>query len=127
MGLMDYRARAGGFALIFTSAFALSLATMAPAPAWAQVIPGRPNAEAGAELAQKVCSNCHLTGAAAGEGSSANVDVPSFKQIANMQGQTAEAISGAIALPAHPMPMIQLTREETGHLTEYILSLRESD
>jgi mono/diheme cytochrome c family protein len=94
--------------------------------AQAQKIPGQPHAETGAALAQKLCTNCHLIGAA-GQQTSASADVPSFKEIANLKGQSRERIMTAIALPAHTMPMIELTREETSDLAEYILSLKTAD
>lgn len=91
----------------------------------AQSIPGRPDAKAGAMLANKVCSNCHLTGA--GAQIQAQADVPSFKEIANRPDQSAEAIIAGVLLPKHPMPEIQLTRDERDHLAAYILTLRSVD
>ena len=104
------------------SAMALLLLS---APAIPQEIPGRPSAEAGAELAAKVCSNCHLTGDPSQ--TSAKADVPTFHEIANREQQSADEITARIVLPKHPMPEIQLTRDERGHLAAYIMSLRASE
>jgi hypothetical protein len=54
-----------------------------------------------------------------------NADIPSFHEIANMQGQTAGAIMAHIVLPKHPMPTIPLTKSELTDLAAYILSLRD--
>ncbi len=82
-----------------------------------------PDAKTGKELASELCVSCHVVSR---EASSATIsaDVPSFTTIANKQGQTAEAIAGAIVIAHPPMPQIQLTREEIGDLAAYILTLR---
>ena len=54
-----------------------------------------------------------------------NADVPSFREIANLQGQTAGDIMAHIMLPKHPMPQIPLTKSELADLAAYILSLRD--
>jgi hypothetical protein len=56
-----------------------------------------------------------------------NIDVPSFREIANKQGQTSGAIMAHIVLPKHPMPVISLTNPELADLAAYILSLREKE
>ncbi len=78
----------------------------------------------GAELAARLCSNCHLVGASQQE--HANADIPSFPEIANKGGQTAGSIMAQIMLPKHPMPTIPLTTREVGDLAAYIMTLRES-
>jgi mono/diheme cytochrome c family protein len=84
-----------------------------------------PDPGTGRELADKLCTGCHIVG---NEVASAAVpaDVPSFKAIADKPGQTTEAIAGRIVVPHPPMPEIQLTREEIGDLATYILSLRSA-
>jgi mono/diheme cytochrome c family protein len=77
----------------------------------------------GKQLAESLCTNCHLVGTATQE--QANPDVPSFPEIANLEGQTAGAIIGRIILPKHPMPQIPLTKNELRDLAAYIMSLRE--
>jgi mono/diheme cytochrome c family protein len=114
------------FRLTALGALAFGVLVLAPGSAHAQKIPGQPHAETGAALAQKICTNCHLIGAS-GQQTSASADVPSFKEIANLKGQSRERITMSIALPTHAMPMIELTREETSDLAEYILSLKTAD
>ncbi|MGA8692010.1 MAG: c-type cytochrome [Methyloceanibacter sp.] len=86
-------------------------------------VPGRPDPVHGKELAERLCTNCHLVGSARQE--HANADVPSFHEIANLQGQTAGTITAHIILPKHPMPQIPLTKSEIADLSVYILSLRD--
>ena len=77
-------------------------------------------------LAEKLCTNCHLVGSAQQQ-QPANADVPSFKEIADREDQTAGAITARIMLPKHPMPQIPLTKAELADLAAYILSLRDGD
>ena len=86
---------------------------------------GAPDPRYGKKLAASLCSNCHLVGDV--ERRQANVDVPSFKEIANKEGQSAGAIMANIMLPKHPMPTIPLTKSELADLSAYILSLREEE
>jgi hypothetical protein len=60
-------------------------------------------------LAEKLCTNCHLVGSAQQQ-QPANADVPSFSEIANLEGRAAGAITARIMLPKHPMPQIPLPR-----------------
>ncbi len=114
--------------LVAPAAFAFALALIvAAAPAQAQKVPGQPDAASGAALAGKLCVNCHLTGLDTAERKSVPADVPSFKEIADMPGQTRAAIVTAITLPKHPMPTIQLSRDELGDLAEYIVSLKQTN
>ena len=83
-----------------------------------------PDAKTGKKLAEKLCSGCHIVGEKA-TGPSVSADVPSFKAIANVPGQTSERIAGRIVIPHPVMPKIQLTRLEIGDLAAYIMSLRE--
>jgi mono/diheme cytochrome c family protein len=98
-----------------------------PALLWASVaIAGatsKPDPVHGKQLAESLCTNCHLVGTTTQE--QANPDVPSFREIANLEGQTAGAIIGRIILPKHPMPQIPLTKSELSDLAAYIMSLRE--
>ncbi len=83
----------------------------------------KPDPVLGKGLAERLCTNCHLVGSATQE--QANSDVPSFPEIANLQGQTAGGIMGRIILPKHPMPQIPLTKSELSDLAAYIMSLRD--
>ena len=103
--------------------FALCILAMAGAGlAAAGPVTNEPDQVHGENLATRLCSNCHLVGA--GQQEHANVDVPSFKEIANEAGQTEGAITASILLPKHPMPTIPLTTSEVADLTAYIMSLR---
>jgi cytochrome c len=88
-------------------------------------VTGTPDPERGQHLASRLCSNCHLVGDP--EQRQANVDVPSFREIANKQSQTAGGIMAHIVFPKHPMPVISLTNSELADLAAYILSLREKE
>jgi mono/diheme cytochrome c family protein len=85
----------------------------------------QPDPKQGKALAEKLCTNCHLIGGAVQQ-EHANADVPSFPEIANLQGQTAGAITARIMMPKHPMPTIPLTKAELADLAAYILSLRDA-
>lgn len=101
---------AAGFSL-----FGANLAAAGP-------VTSQPNPIRGKTLAERVCSNCHLVSR---EQKQANVDVPSFQEIANKGGQTEGAIMAHIVLPKHPMPTIPLTKSELADLAAYIMSLRD--
>jgi mono/diheme cytochrome c family protein len=86
-------------------------------------VTSEPDSVRGQELAARLCSNCHLVGTSQQE--HANVDVPSFKEIANKEGQTEGAIMASILLPKHPMPTIPLTKSEVADLAAYMMNLRD--
>jgi len=91
--------------------------------AFAGPVTNQPDPFHGKVLAQQLCSNCHLVD---NQQQQANVDVPSFNEIANKEGQTAGAIMAHIMLPKHPMPTIPLTQSELADLAVYIMSMRKS-
>jgi mono/diheme cytochrome c family protein len=84
----------------------------------------KPDPVHGKDLAEKLCSNCHLVGSTQQQ-QPANADVPTFHEIANREGETAGAITARIMLPKHPMPQIPLTKAELADLAAYILSLHD--
>ncbi len=81
-----------------------------------------PDPENGKQLAQRLCSNCHLVESGQEH---AVADVPSFHEIANMEGQTEGSIMGKIIIPKHPMPVIPITKSELADLAAYIMSMKE--
>ena len=89
-------------------------------------VTSEPDPVLGKSLAEKLCTNCHLVGSAQQQ-QPANADVPSFKEIAGREDQSAGAITARIMLPKHPMPQIPLTKAELADLAAYILSLRDAD
>ena len=91
--------------------------------AFAGPVTSKPDSSHGKDLAVRLCSNCHLVGAIQQE--YANVDVPSFHEIANKEAQTEGSIMAHIMLPKHPMPEIPLTKSELADLAAYIMSLRD--
>jgi mono/diheme cytochrome c family protein len=85
-------------------------------------VTSEPDPKHGKELAERLCSNCHLVEAGQEH---ANVDIPTFHEIANMTGQTEGAIIAHIILPKHPMPVIPITKSELSDLAAYIMTLRK--
>lgn len=81
-----------------------------------------PDPEHGKVLAEKLCSNCHLVESGQEH---AVADVPSFHEIANMEGQTEGSIMGKIIIPKHPMPVIPITKSELTDLAAYIMSMKQ--
>ena len=77
----------------------------------------------GMEIAQQICSTCHIVGKDAK--GVVKADVPSFTSIADKPGQTTEFIVGRLVLPYRPMPDLKLTRLEMADVAAYIMSLRE--
>ncbi|MGI9382506.1 MAG: c-type cytochrome [Methyloligellaceae bacterium] len=106
---------------LLVGALALTLA----APTAAQRHPGKPNPDRGAELAAKLCSNCHTTKAA--DTARVKADVPTFREIAAIEDQSAVRITGKIMMPRHPMPSIHLSRSEIADVVAYIESLKTSN
>lgn len=100
---------------------ALSVATFAVA--LAQGVAGSP--EDGLALARTACSGCHQV--ETGASGPVSADVPTFMEIANLPGMTAERIAGAIVVPHPPMPQIALTRIEIANVAAYIMTLRDGD
>ncbi|HSD93390.1 MAG TPA: c-type cytochrome [Methyloceanibacter sp.] len=99
------------------------LSLLGSAAAFAGPVTSLPDPVHGQSLAEKLCSNCHLVGAAQEQ---AQVDVPSFREIANQEGETEGSIMAKIVLPKHPMPTIPLTKSELADLAAYIMTLRDT-
>jgi cytochrome c len=114
-------ARSGGLARL--TALMIAGASLFGGAVHAQI---HPDAKTGHEIANKLCTGCHIVGSEAAN-ATMPADVPPFEVIANLPGQTAEKIAGRIVIPHPPMPTINLTREEIGDLAAYIMSLRKKD
>jgi mono/diheme cytochrome c family protein len=113
-----------GFVMVLRILFTFGLASLLGAGlAVAGPVTTKPDPVHGKELAQQLCSNCHLVDS---QQQQANADVPSLNEIANKEGQTAGTLMAHIVLPKHPMPTIPLTQSELADLAAYILSLRKS-
>jgi len=78
--------------------------------------------EAGYELAQAVCAECH--GVEPNERISPNMDVPTFYDVANKPGITIVALSVWFRTPHPTMPNYVIREDETSDLSAYILSLK---
>jgi len=107
------------------SRIALTFALLCVAGAGAGLagpVTSKPDPVHGQELAQRICSNCHLV---ASTQEQVNVDVPTFEEIANMHDQTEGSIMAKIVIPKHPMPVIPITQSELKDLAAYIMSLRD--
>jgi len=92
----------------------LAIGVAAALPAQAQ------DAAAGARIAKRWCSACHLVGAQ----ETANDAVPSFYAIAQMPSTTSKSLALFLSRNHRPMPDFALTRTETADVSAYILSLR---
>jgi mono/diheme cytochrome c family protein len=99
------------------------LSLLAPSVALAGPVTSLADPVHGQSLAEKLCSNCHLVGT--GEQKQAQADVPSFREIANQEGETEGSIMAKMVLPKHPMPTIPLAKSELADLAAYIMTLRD--
>jgi mono/diheme cytochrome c family protein len=122
--------------IIGLSFFAMAFALHAPA-AMAQVEPqgpvireepgrlesAKPDIENGAQLAQTLCTSCHLIGETSDR--PIHADVPSFAGVANRPNQTLDHLTTWLTEPHPPMPNLNLTRLEIRDLAGYIFSLRK--
>jgi cytochrome c len=95
------------------------------APANAASVTPKPDSEKGHALAERACVACHVVADQAAT-STITVDVPSFSQIANKPGQSAEILAGRIVIPHPAMPAISLSREEIANVVAYILTLKDN-
>ena len=84
--------------------------------------PPRPDPAKGLALAQRLCSTCHLTSGA--NATPVTAGIPSLAAIANRAGQTRAAIEGTLISPPHPMPDVQLTRDQITDIIAYLDQLR---
>ncbi len=89
-------------------------------PASAQM--NRGDAKRGHELAERVCTVCHIV--SPNSAGTVNPDVPTFAAIARKKDVTAEHLAGRIIVPHPAMPNTQLTVAEIRDVVAYILSLK---
>ena len=105
------------FAFVLVLAFGSTARTEGP-------VTSKPDPERGKEVAERVCTNCHLV---SDRQTKAVADVPSFAAIARQPDQSEEAIMARIILPKHPMPVIPITKSELEDVAAYIMSLRSEE
>ena len=79
----------------------------------------------GAEVARAWCTECHAVGSQIT--GTVLIDVPTFYQIANRTGQSAQRIKNFLIDPHPPMPNLHLSQEQMRNLATYILSLKRRD
>jgi mono/diheme cytochrome c family protein len=84
-----------------------------------------PSVAKGYELAEKFCKACHIIDDK--PSSVTPVGPPSFADIANKPGQTAERIKGTLIQPHPPMPDMHLTNEEILNIVAYLETLRTDE
>ena len=85
----------------------------------------RADAGRGEQLAETLCSGCHVV--SSGQTSSAVAGVPTFRAIANLPGRSNEHIGNTLIRPHPPMPNVQLTQHEIADLLAYFGTLRKTD
>jgi mono/diheme cytochrome c family protein len=86
---------------------------------------GPGDAAHGRELAERLCTNCHVVKSE--PTGPVRADVPGFPSIANRPGVTAQGLAGAIIIPHPAMPGVQLTVQELRDIVAYILSLKRQN
>jgi mono/diheme cytochrome c family protein len=97
------------------------MATAAASPALAQSVvtnPGR-----GREIAESLCSTCHIVDAS--PGNVAKSDISRFYSTADKPYQSQERLAGAIIFPHPAMPKVSFTNIELRVVISYIMSLRD--
>ena len=101
------------------------LGLTAATAAWAQGAarePAAPTAARGLELAQKLCTSCHLVDTNASPALPAGI--PTFHSIANRPDQTGQRIFNVLIKPHAPMPDLQLSNEEINNIIAFLETLR---
>lgn len=83
-----------------------------------------PDATRGQQLAERLCVNCHATDNKTTPAPPA--DMPTFSEIANKNGQSAQNIRNTLIAPHAPMPEIPLTSSEIDDLIAYIDRVRDT-
>ncbi len=112
-----------GFAAIFL---------IGPAVTAAAEQPDASTIRAGHNLATSVCFACHVISPDQPMSPVLGPGIPSFQEIANRPGVTAEALVQSMktavwhdrALPAQRLPMSHLSDKERSQVADYILSLK---
>ena len=105
---------------------AASLVALVTLPAGAQTddkTKKQPDPILGKQTIVRLCTTCHIV---PGEPrSSAQVDIPTFNEIANLPAQTAQRITNKLINPHPPMTDTKLTRDEIQNIVAYLDTLRK--
>jgi len=99
----------------------VSLVTAAPIATGAEDLKP-PSARQGFAISEKLCKACHLISAEST--GTAQVGPPSFANIANKPGQTAQHITNVLIQPHAPMPDMHLSTKEILNIISYLETLR---
>ncbi|MBL28075.1 MAG: cytochrome C552 [Rhodospirillaceae bacterium] len=78
--------------------------------------------DAGAALAEKWCSSCHVV--SPDQEMAAQDGVPTFMALADDPTKSTDELAAFMQAPHPPMPDMSLTRREVGDLVAYIESLK---
>ena len=74
----------------------------------------------GREIAIQWCTSCHVVV----EGQvTAFTAIPTFREIARKYNDKQGALEAFLTAPQHPMPEVNLSRDEVRNLSAYIMSL----
>jgi mono/diheme cytochrome c family protein len=82
------------------------------------------DADAGRQLAETWCGNCHVVGP--GQKLGTSTGAPTFSAIADMKTTTQLGLVAFLQTPHHRMPDLHLSRNEIADVSTYILSLRRA-
>ena len=95
-------------------------------PVWSNGTAGADEAgdrAAGAAVAQKLCSGCHIV--ADGQAGPVPDGVPPFSIIAGRPGRTIGYLQAYLADPTPPMPHLPLSKQEVDSVIAYIRSFAD--
>jgi mono/diheme cytochrome c family protein len=102
----------------------VGMALIAASAAGAEAVSGATAAKiaAGAEIANRHCTSCHVIGPEQKHGTD---QAPTWREIAARPTTTPEFLRGFLSHPHGGMPPLTLAGEQIDDLTAYILNLRE--
>ena len=101
--------------------FILGMMVFAGAAAGETKKPWKADPARGAQLAERLCSSCHLVGDSQKETTVAGI--PPLKTVAGLEGMTRRRVTNALMVPHAPMPDIQLTIKEIQDIVAYLEEL----
>ena len=104
-----------------SAVFILGMMVFAGAAAGETKKPWKADPARGAQLAERLCSSCHLVGDSQKETTVAGI--PPLKTVAGLEGMTRRRVTNALMVPHAPMPDIQLTIKEIQDIVAYLEEL----
>ena len=106
---------------LVTVLFIIGLVVYAGSAAGEVKKPWKADPARGAELAERLCSSCHLVGEPQQQTTVAGI--PPLKTVAGLDGMTRRRVANALMVPHAPMPDIQLTIKEIQDIVAYLEAL----